>query len=269
MNTNNAIGSIAIGSFDGLHLGHQALISQAEMLIIIERNGGYLTPGYKRSLYTDRPLTLYHFEKIKSLTPEAFVAKLQQDFPSLEKIVIGYDFHFGNGKAGDGHYLQKIFDGEVLIIEQVSAAGIPIHSRTIKKLLREGEISLANQLLGRSYQLDGTIIPGQGLGSKALVPTLNLSVDHYQLPQEGVYATYTQIDGSWLPSISFIGHRVSTDGSFAVETHILHREIPTPSSDTLWIRFEAFIRPNRKFDTLDTLKREIIKDIQTAEEILQ
>jgi len=239
------------------------------MIVVIERNGGYLTPGYKRSFYTHKPLTLYHFEKIKSLSPEAFIDKLQRDFPHLKKIIVGYDFHFGNGKAGNAKYLQKIFHGEVIIIDQISIESIPVHSRTIKKLLKENNISLVNKLLGRSYQIDGDVISGQGLGSKVLVPTLNLHVDHYQLPCKGVYATYTKISNTWLPSITFLGHRVTTDGKFAVETHILQREIPTPPSGTLWIRFEQFIRQNRKFDSFEALKSEIIKNIQEAKKILQ
>jgi len=263
----NQIKSIAIGSFDGLHLGHQALISQADMIVAIERNSGYLTAGFKRSFYTDTPITIYHFEKIRSLTPEAFVSKLQHDFPQLEKIVVGYDFHFGKDKRGDGAYLQQIFDGEVIIVGQVTLDGIPIHSRTIKQLLREGDICLANRLLGRTYQIDGKVIQGQGLGAKTLVPTLNLSVDHYQLPLEGVYATHTLIHGIWMKSISFLGHRVTTDGSFAIETHILDQELTTPPTDT-WIAFEGFIRKNRKFDSLDALKTQIDEDIHWAKEIL-
>jgi riboflavin kinase/FMN adenylyltransferase len=265
--TKNSIHSIAIGSFDGLHLGHQALISQADMIVAIERNSGYLTPGFKRSLYTDKPITIYHFEKIRSLTPEAFVTKLQNDFPQLQKIIIGYDFHFGRDKAGDGTYLQQIFDGEVIIVGQVTLDGIPVHSRTIKHLLREGDICLANRLLGQPYRIDGAIIRGQGLGAKALVPTLNLNIDHYQLPLEGVYATHTLVNGLWMKSISFLGHRVTTDGSFAVETHILDQEISTPPTD-VWIEFEGFIRENKKFNSLDALKIQIDEDIQWAKEIL-
>jgi riboflavin kinase/FMN adenylyltransferase len=264
----NPIRSITIGSFDGLHLAHQALIAQAEMLVVIERNGGYLTAGYKRSYYTDKPITLYHFDKIRSLSPEGFIAKLQRDFPHLEKIIVGYDFHFGNAKSGNAALLKALFDGEVIIVDEVSLDDIPVHSRTIKQLLREGDICLANRLLGRTYRIDGTVIQGQGLGATSLVPTLNLQVQHYQLPLEGVYATRTLIDGVWLPSVSFIGHRVTTDGSFAVETHILNQEISTPTG-TVWVAFEGFIRENRKFDSLEALKTQINEDIHWAKEILQ
>ena len=101
MQIRNDIKSIAIGSFDGIHMAHQTLIDKADALVIIERNGGYLTPGYKRSQFTDKICCFYHFDVIKSLSPEAFVHKLTVDFPLLETIVVGYDFHFGKNKAGN------------------------------------------------------------------------------------------------------------------------------------------------------------------------
>jgi len=264
---NNTIQTLTIGSFDGLHLAHQKLISQAEMVVAIERNSGYLTAGYKRSLYTDKPITFYHFEKIRTLDPVQFVARLKEDFPSLKKIIIGYDFHFGRDKHGDAALLQTLFEGEVVIVEEITWEDIPIHSKTIKALLREGDIKTVNALLGRAYRIDGRIIPGQGIGAKSLVPTLNIHTEQYQLPLEGVYVTQTRVHGIWLPSVSFIGHRISTDGSFAVETHIIGKDIGVLKGD-LWIEFVAWLRPNQKFDGLPSLKKQIKEDIQSAREML-
>jgi len=264
---NNTIRSITIGSFDGIHLAHQKLISQAEMIVVIERNSGYLTPGYKRSFYADKPITFYYFNKIRTLNPAEFVARLREDFPKLEKIVIGYDFHFGRDKSGDATLLHTLFKGEVVIVEEISLKGIPVHSKTIKALLRKGDIETTNAMLDRPYRIDGEVIPGQGLGSQSLVPTLNIHPRHYQLPHEGVYATRTKVAGRWLPSVSFIGHRVSTDGSFAVETHIIGTNISILGGD-LWIEFVAWLRPNRKFDGLPALKQQIDNDIQIARRIL-
>ncbi len=267
MQLKSEIKSIAIGSFDGIHLGHQTLIDKADALVIIERNSGYLTPGYKRSLFTSKVCCFYHFDKIKSLTPEAFVHKLEVDFPELQTIIVGYDFHFGKNKAGNAQMLTTLCDKEIVIIDQVSHDGIPVHSRTIKEYLREGKIALANTLLGRIYYIQGEVIQGQGLGKKELVPTINLNVKEYQLPLEGVYATRTLIDDQWLNSISFLGHRVTTDDSYAVETHILDKEIGEVSGE-IALEFVDFIRINQKFDSLDALKKQIYDDIGMAKEIL-
>ncbi len=260
---NNSIKAIAIGSFDGLHIAHKTLIDKVDAIVIIERNGGYLTPGYKRAFYTDKVCCFYHFDKVKSLSPEAFVNKLKEDFPSLEKIVVGYDFHFGKGKAGNAEMLQALCDREVIVVDEVSIDGIPVHSRTIKAYLREGHIEMANKLLGRRYTIDGEVIAGQGLGKKELVPTLNLHVEHYQLPLEGVYATRTKIGEEWLSSVSFLGHRVTTDGSYAVETHVIDKDIGEVHGRVV-LEFIAFIRGNQKFDGLDELKKQIQDDIDMA-----
>jgi len=264
---NNTIKSIAIGSFDGIHIAHQKLIEQADALVIIERNGGYLTPGYKRSLFTSKICCFYHFDKVKALTPEAFVGKLKEDFPQLEKIIVGYDFAFGKNKAGNTEVLQKLFEGNVEVVSEISIEGIPVHSRTIKAYLCEGNIVMANKLLGRTYTIDGIVISGQGIGKKELVPTLNLNVREYQLPLEGVYATRTKVKGEWLDSVSFLGHRVTTDGSFAVETHILERDIGEVGGEVV-LAFVAFVRPNQKFDSIEMLKLQIENDMLYAKNML-
>ncbi len=262
------IKSIAIGSFDGIHLGHKELLNRVDAAVIIERNSGYLTPGYKRSLYTDKICCFYHFDNIKGLTPLEFVAKLQTDFPSLERIVVGYDFHFGKGKAGNAQLLRSLCVKEIIIVEQVTCEGIAVHSRTIKTFLKEGNIVMANKLLGRAYVIEGEVVRGQGLGKKELVPTINLKTEAYQLPLEGVYATRTCIEGVWFDSVSFLGHRVTTDDSFAVETHILDKDIPMIKG-TIIVQFIDFVRQNMKFDSLEGLKKQIQEDIGQTKQILQ
>ncbi len=267
MKYNNDIKSIAIGSFDGIHIAHRALIDKADALVIIERNGGYLTSGYKRSKYTSKICCFYHFNVIKGLTPEAFVQKLKTDFPKLEKIVVGYDFVFGKERVGNTKVLQELFDGEVEVVEEVSIDGVSVHSRTIKQYLKEGNIAMVNKLLGRTYSIDGEVVSGQGLGKTELVPTLNLNVKEYQLPLEGVYATRTKVRGKWLDSVSFLGHRVTTDDSFAVETHVLEQDIGEVHG-SVEMEFVDFIRSNQKFETLDALKKQILEDIAKAKEML-
>lgn len=257
---NNNIKSIAIGSFDGIHQGHKALISQVDAVLIIERNGGYLTPGYKRSLFVEQPCYFYHFEHIKPLRAKAFVERLKVDFPQLEKIVVGYDFGFGYKKEGTPALLKTLFEGEVVVVDEVKSKEISVHSRLIKSEVSEGNIALVNELLHRTYAIDGQVVSGQGLGKKKLVPTLNLNVYDYKLPKEGVYATKTKVDDVWLDSVSFIGFRVTTDGSFAIETYVIDRDIGEVKGK-VWIQFVAFIRENRRFDGLEALKAQINLDI--------
>jgi len=268
MQFKNNIKSIAIGSFDGIHLGHKALIDQVEAVVVIERNGGYLTPGYKRAWWITQPCFFYHLENISLLRPKEFIEKLQKDFPKLDTIVVGYDFGFGYQKEGDVKALKSLFKGEVIEVSEVKVAGISIHSRTIKSYLKEGDIRNVNLLLSRFYSVIGKVIKGQGLGAKALVATVNLNIYDYQLPKDGVYATYTKVDGVWLPSISFIGIRATTDGAFAIESHILNQEIAEVNGK-VELKFVAFIRENQKFNGLEALKNQIVVDIKSAEKILK
>jgi len=263
----NSIRSITIGSFDGIHLAHLKLIDQADLVVVIERGCGYLTAGYRRSLYIKKPCAFYLFESIKLLSPQEFVDRLKSDFPSLEKIVVGYDFRFGSQKAGDANTLRALFDGRVIIVDEVTIDSVSVHSRTIKRYLKDGDIYMANRLLDRRYTIDGRVVSGQGLGNKELVATLNLIIDRYQLPKEGVYATLTLISDEWLPSVSFLGHRATTDGSFAVETHILDRDIGIVDG-IVSISFVEYLRPNRRFDTIDDLRKAIYDDIKIAKEVL-
>lgn len=268
MQLTNTITSIAIGSFDGIHQAHQALISQAEAVVIIEQNRCTLTPGYTRTEPIQKPCFFYHFDKIKSLSADAFIAQITQDFPKLETIIVGYDFGFGYKKQGNTTLLHKLFEGKVIVVEEVKHNAISVHSRTIKEHIQNGDIQHANALLNRAYRIRGEVISGQGLGNKELVPTLNLRVYDYLLPHEGVYATQTRIGEAWLPSVSFLGHRITTDGSYAVETHILDQEIGKVTG-AVSIKFCAFVRGNQKFDGLASLKTAIFNDIKEAKRLHQ
>jgi riboflavin kinase/FMN adenylyltransferase len=126
---------------------------------------------------------------------------------------------------------------------------------------------MANKLLGRTYRIEGEVVQGQGLGKKELVPTINLNVKAYQLPLEGVYVTRTRIESAWLDSVSFLGHRVTTDDSFAVETHILEKELGEMQGE-IELEFVDFIRANQKFDSLDALRQQIQDDIGIAKKHL-
>ena len=261
----NSVYSIAIGSFDGIHTAHRELIALADEVVVIERGCGRLTPGYKRCRYCDKPCSFYIFEKIKDLEAEEFIKMLISAYPNLKKIVVGYDFKFGRSRSGNPDTIREIFEGEVVVIDEVTVGGISVHSRTIADMLSKGDITQANKLLGREYSIDGRHIFGQGIGSKELVPTINISVEDYLLPKEGVYITKTSVANETFPSVTFLGHRETTDGSFAVETHLLNREVNIKNGEKIYIEFISFIRENIRFDSLEALKSRIYKDISEAE----
>ncbi|DAB33189.1 MAG TPA: bifunctional riboflavin kinase/FMN adenylyltransferase [Sulfurospirillum sp. UBA12182] len=264
------VDTIAIGSFDGIHLGHKQLINRLGengALFVIDKDQANLTPGIKRSEYSKHPCMFYHFLKIKDLSGEEFIALLKKEFVNLKKIIVGYDFMFGNKRSCQASDLKNLFDGEVQIVEEYFHKGISVHSSVIRKLLQEGRVDEANSFLGREFAIEGEVISGQGLGKEELYPTLNLKVREYILPKDGVYATRTKIDKKIYNSVSFIGNRISTDGEFSIETHILDESILAPKH--LEVFFVKRLRDNQKFDSLSELKKQINQDINEARESLR
>ncbi|BCD67870.1 riboflavin kinase / FMN adenylyltransferase [Nitratiruptor sp. YY09-18] len=250
-----------------MHRAHQELFKRAEAIVVIEKGNAQLTPGKVRCEFTKLPCYFFHLKDIKQLDARGFLHLLQEKFPNLQKIVIGYDFAFGKDRKYSIKDLQELFDGEVEVVPEIKIDGISVHSRVIKEFIKEGKIEEANKLLGRPYMIEGKVVKGQGIGKEKLVPTINLQVHNFLLPKEGVYATKTQIDGKIYKSVTFIGHRITTDGSFAVETHILESFEGEPKSARIY--FYAFLRPNKAFDSLDALKRQIMQDIQKAKVVLE
>lgn len=263
----SSIKSIAIGGFDGMHIAHRKLFSHLcpkGAVVVIQTSYANLSPKDHRSRYTNFPLFYYPLENIKSLSGEEFIKLLKEEFPSLEKIVVGYDFHFGYKAACGTQELKELFKGEVIVVDEYKFEGVSVHSRVIREYLREGNINGANKLLGREYLISGFSVKGQGLGKKKFVPTINIEVEDFLLPKEGVYITATSIKDDFLPSITFVGHRVSTDGKYAVETHILEDFDQNLPYKFLDIKFYENIRENKKFDSYDDLKKEITEDIKQA-----
>jgi riboflavin kinase/FMN adenylyltransferase len=262
----NKIDSIAIGGFDGVHIAHQVLISNLTSdgaLLIVHRGGLGLTPRHERCLYHDKKCFFLELESIKEMEAEDFVKLLLSEFPNLQKIVVGYDFHFGRERRGDVNLLQSLFPGEVCVVDEVFHEDISIHSKKIKAFLAEGKIEKANALLGRDYIIEGKVVQGQGIGKERLYPTLNITSGDFFLPKEGVYASYVEIEGSRYPSVLFIGNRLSTDGDFSIEVHLLDEDFEQ-EVERIRIYFVDFLRENRKFMSLGELKEQITQDIQEA-----
>lgn len=264
--------AIAIGGFDGMHIGHQKLFEHLGAngtIVVIETGYANLTPKKEREHFTHYPLLYLQLEDIRHLEGEEFVAYLLDFFPQLQKIVVGYDFHFGKNRKYSHHDLQKLFSGEVLVVNEVTYHGDSVHSHKIRAKLQIGDVKGANAFLGHNYTIKGKVVSGQGIGKKELVATINVESEGYLFPKEGVYASLTRIDDEehFHPSVSFVGHRESTDGSFALESHILDTQVQC--SEKASIAFVEFLRPNEKFESLQELKEQIKKDIIKAKRELQ
>lgn len=267
----DSVDTIALGSFDGIHVGHKQLINRLGehgALFVVDKDQANLTPGIKRSEYAGYPCMFYHFSKVKDLSGEEFIALLRKEFVNLKKILVGYDFHFGKHRSCNAHDLKFLFDGDVEIIDEFCYDGVAVHSSNIRAFLKEGNIEQANRFLGREYAIVGNIIKGQGIGKTELVATLNLLVVEYLVPKEGVYATRTKVNNSVYDSVSFIGKRLSTDNSFSIETHIIGEEISC-ESDSVELSFVHFLRENMKFEALHDLKVQILVDIEKAKKALK
>ncbi len=263
------IDSLAIGVFDGVHLGHQQLLgklSKNGAVLIIYKEKANITPGYTRSNYIKYPCFYVDFKKIKNLGCEEFISFVADEFPNLKKIIVGYDFKFGANRSCDILDLKDIFSGKIEVVDEFFIDGVSVHSSVIRDYIKNGEIKKANRFLGRKYSIVGNIINGQGIGKKELVPTLNLKVEKYLLPKNGVYATKTLINGALHDSVTFIGIRETTDNNFSCETYIIDKNIPKVKYAQ--ILFVDFIRNNKKFSSTIILKKQIKRDIESAKKIL-
>ncbi|MDC0932741.1 bifunctional riboflavin kinase/FAD synthetase [Arcobacteraceae bacterium] len=260
----NTITSIAIGGFDGMHLAHQELFKKLDNnggIIVIQTTYANISPFRYRELHTKYPIYFYPLENIKHLSGKEFVNLIKEEFPNLKKIVVGYDFHFGHRAAYNNENLMDFFGGDVEIVPEYKIDNVPVHSRIIRSYLRDGEISLANKFLGYNYQLSGLTIKGQGLGKKQFVPTININVRDFLIPEAGIYITKTQLNETIYCSVTFIGHRVTTDGQFAIETHLLDEDFKQDVPKSVRVEFIHKIRDNKKFDKFEDLKKQIVDDI--------
>ena len=219
------IRAVAIGNFDGMHLGHQKLFENlgdhGAIIVVLTGVGSKLTPFAFRSAFTQKKIFYCELSKIKNLSGGEFIELLGQNFINLQKIVVGEDFRFGRDRACGVEFLQREFRGQTCVVGEFCLGGSGVHSSRIKELLSRGRCEAAAELLGRDYELCGRIVRGQGRGAREFVATLNLEPGWFFIPKSGVYATITSVRGARYKSVSFVGERLSTDGAFALETHIL------------------------------------------------
>lgn len=271
--------SLAIGKFDGVHLAHQRLLQRlcfkgAVLVVDRQEPKRVLTPLSDRARLLKKYASQVYFLPLEiacPFSPLEFVQLIEDKFPLLQKIVVGYDFRFGRERVGNTETLRALLDKKIAleVVPEIKIKGIPLHSCHIKESIQQGNVVLAQKFLGRPFVLEGPVIPGQQLGRKRLYPTLNMSLDmDLLLPSFGVYATRVEFAHACFLGVSFLGHRLSTDGKMALETHVLDAPIFTTPRH-LRLIFVQKIRDNAFFGDLNSLKHQISLDMQEAKGILK
>jgi riboflavin kinase/FMN adenylyltransferase len=288
----------AIGVFDGLHLGHQKVIGsmiedarrlQAQPMVITfdQHPQSVLAPEKAplliyplaqklrviESLGVEAAL-VFHFDLEFSRQPaEIFAHNLVENFGRLASLSVGGNFFFGHHRKGNAALLQqfgKQYGFAVTAIEPLQNEGHTISSTRVRKAIHDGHLELASQLLGRKYGLASQVIHGDQRGRQLGFPTANLDVAGLVLPPFGVYAARTVVNGLAHPSVLNLGHRptVKPGGSpTSLEVHLLDY-----SGDlydrTVEVQFVQKLRGEEKFPSLDALKTQITRDIQSARSCL-
>lgn len=288
---------VAIGNFDGVHAGHRQIMRR---MVALARQRGYtpviltFDPHPARVLAPDRaPKLLMTIDQrlraMKSegieavfllpfsldfakLTPEEFAEQILAKALRARTILVGDDFRFGYKQSGNVDTLRTLGQSlgfELEAISGVARRGKRISSTEIRNLVTAGAVSRACRMLGTPgapFTVEGKVVPGQGIGSKQTVPTLNLDPLNEVLPKTGVYVTQTRdLDSArtW-NSITNVGYRPTFDGdSLTIETFLLD-PLNDPSPIRIEVAFLKYLRDERKFDNPVALKSQILKDVNVA-----
>ena len=285
---------VAIGFFDGVHLGHQQIIRQTiadarqheaiALVVTFDRHPNtvvapervppliYSGPQKLRaidSLGADT-LLLIHFDRpFSEQTGEAFVRGLARDAGNLHSVCVGANFVFGHKRGGNVALLKKL--GEELKfsvhgLAAVSLDGEVVSSTRIREAIRAGELDLTSQMLGRAYSLSGPVLTGDQLGRQLGFPTANLDVTGLALPPNGVYAVHALARGQSHRAVLNIGFRPTLQNPnppLRVEAHLLdfNGEL---YGEELEIVFAEKLRDEKKFGSVTELKEQIARDIERA-----
>jgi riboflavin kinase/FMN adenylyltransferase len=293
--------AVAIGNFDGVHLGHQALLAEARrvagasggeavamtfdphparffapklappVLTSLDRRGELL-----RDAGADVVLVEPFTADLASMTAEDFIEKVLGQDLGARHIVVGADFSFGKGRRGNADLLTSVgrrLGIGVSIVPQVTASGLVCSSTKIREFVLEGRVEGALLLLGRPFEIDGTVVRGAGRGRTLGVPTANLAPDGDIVPKPGVYAARARrIDGgsNWFAAAVSIGNNPTFakpgDPELLIEAHLLDFQGDL-YDDRLRLAFVAHLREQRRFSAVDALVAEIQRDIARTREI--
>jgi riboflavin kinase / FMN adenylyltransferase len=285
---------LAIGVFDGVHLGHQAVIStSAEHAraengtavvvtfdphpekVLRPEKAPHLLTATEHKIALIRRLGVRHLliipfdTQFAATEPEDFVHQLVQYSKPLREICVGHQWSFGKNRRGNLQLLTKLganFDFNVVGIRPVTINGEIVSSTTIRRAVAAGDLKKAAAMLGREYTILGTVVHGDDLGKKIGFPTANLSAHSEQFPPNGVYFAEAKLEGVIYPGVVNLGYRptVSSGKSDRVlEIHLLDFKREIYGRD-LELRFVRYLRPEKKFENVDALLRQIERDVQQA-----
>ena len=287
---------LAIGVFDGVHLGHQAVIrTSAEHAgaeggtpvvvtfdphpakVLRPEKAPHLLTATQHKIALIRDLGVAHllvltFDKQFAATPpEEFVHKLVRQSNPLREICVGHEWSFGKGRAGNLALLEKLGaqDGfNVVGIKPVTVDGSVVSSTEIRRAVEQGDFVKAAAMLGREYTILGTVKAGAHLGRQLGFPTANLSAHSEQFPPNGVYVAEAQLNGATYRGVANLGYRptiADAKPERLLELHLfdLNRDI---YGEDIEVRFVRYLRPEKKFDTLDALAEQIAADAKAARE---
>ena len=280
---------LCLGFFDGVHLGHQSLIKKA-------RKEGYKlgvlsfnqSPAYvlgnklvdncitsisdKADIFEEIGVDyffLMDFDRTVALaTKDEFINKVLLAINPYQ-ICCGPDYRFGVRAEGDVDYLKRFFKVKVTNFENIK--DIKISSRNIISLIKEGEMEAVEEMLGRPYRVNGTVMVGFKTGTKIEFPTANLKLEYeYVYPKNGVYIGYGYVYGQKYKAIINVGLHPTINplAKVQVEVHLIDFE-GNLYGKNIFVEFIKFIRDEKKFDTLEELKAQLNRDKQKAKKTLQ
>lgn len=288
---------LTIGNFDGVHIGHQALFNQViEKAESIDGTSVVITfePHPIRVIKSNKhfPLITLYEQKVEligatgvdtlicipftrefaAIPARTFVKKILCDKLGMKAIVVGQDYSFGRKREGDIFLLKEMavahgFD--VIISEWIDLEGGRISSTEIRNLVREGGVEEAKKLLGRYYQVRGTVIRGRDRGGRLLgFPTANLTLYDELCPKGGVYAVTVEYQDTTYQGVANIGYSPTFDnGEFSVEVHILDFD-QNIYERPIRVNFIRRLRGEKKFPGPEALSEQISLDIEKARELL-
>ncbi|MEO6055055.1 MAG: bifunctional riboflavin kinase/FAD synthetase [Chthoniobacterales bacterium] len=287
----------AVGVFDGVHLGHQALIKRAlddaarlnaQMVVLTfdPHPLKILRPDAAPRLLTatehklhliasegvDTVLLLRFDKEFAAQSPDIFIRSLTESCDVAE-ICVGHEWAFGKNRAGNVTMLQTLgtqHDFEVVSIPPVLVDGETVSSTRVRKAIEGGDFEMARRCLGRDFTILGTVKHGKHLGRELGFPTANLSGHNEQFPPNGVYAVEANVSEKWLPGVANIGFRPTVELNLperTLEVHLFDFSEDIYGRD-MELRFVSYLRAEQKFDGLDALKAQIHKDVQDAKKTL-